>query len=573
MFKLYWQQFILPCWSLITVALIAFVLASIAGLAAPLIIKSLIDDALTAGNLDNLHLIIAGIVALYLCRGAFYYIYGYTMAKAGNRTVARLREKMFQRLQNQDYAYFINTPAGHNISLFTNDLWFLQEAVTLGLPDIIVEFLNLLAIMIIMVALNWELALVTFVTLPFIILVIGYFNKKIASQGTIVDEALAGITTMLHHYLLSVRVVQSYVREDYEYVKFRNMVRKAANDLLKVQRFKAVLIPLVEFMAAVGLTIIIWYGGKEVITGGLSIGGMFAFLVYIVNIPTPLKKISEASAKLQLGVAAWHRISSLDRQQNLVTDGNFHLPKAQGVIEFKNVSFSYEPKTGILNNITLTALPGDIVAIVGPSGAGKSSFANLILRFYDPTQGVIKLDGIDIRDIKLADLRDKIGFIQQEPILFNTTIYDNIRYGRLDATFEQVAEAAQIANAHEFIMELPKGYETIVGNLGGLLSGGQRQRIAIARAILRDPAVLLLDEPTAALDTNAEKLVMDAIRKASQGRTTFIITHRLSTLLSSDKVIYLADGQIIESGSQGELVTRDGRFAQLLQQELIKIQE
>lgn len=561
MLNLYWYKFVIPYWPLVVSALSCFIIATAAGLAAPIIIKVLIDGALADGNIGYLHLITIGIVILYLIRGIFSYIYGYTMAKAGNKMIAKLREDMFSRLQSQDYAFFINTPSGEIISLFTNDLWMIQQAVSMGIPDIIIETLNLFSIMLIMIYFDWKLTLVTFVTLPFIIMAIGYFNKKIAALGSLVEHTLAKVTSILHQSILSVMIVQSYVREDYEYKKFSSKIYQVAGDFLKVQRLNAILIPLVEFLAAIGLTIIIWFGGREVINGNLSIGGMFAFLVYIINVPAPVKKISEAFTRLKMGIVAWQRINRLEHRPHILPNGTLDLPQAQGVVEFRDVSFGYSPDVGILHHIDISAHPGEVIAIVGPSGAGKSSFANLLLRFYDPNEGAIFLDGINIKELKISALRKHIGFIQQEPILFNASIIENIRYGRPAATYAQVEQAAKMANAHEFIMELRMGYNSMVGELGSNLSGGQRQRIAIARAIIMEPTILLLDEPTAALDAHAEKQVMAAIRNASVGRTTFIITHRLSTLMASDKIIYLSQGHIVETGTQAELLKRDGAYA------------
>ena len=571
MLALYWRNFVVLYWPLVVTAIICFIIASAAGLAAPLIIKLLIDDALAGHDPYYLNLIVTGIVVLYLIRGMFSYLYGYAMAKAGAKMVARVRQDMFARVQFLDYAYFINTPTGEIISLFTNDLLLIQQAVAIAVPDMVVESLNLLIIMLIMIYFDWKLALVTFVTLPFIILAIIAFNKKIASLGALVEHTLAKVTGLLSQSLLSVMVMQSYVREDYEYRKFQDQIHQAARDLLRIQRLNAILIPLVEFLAAIGLTIIIWYGGREVINGYLTIGGMFAFLVYIINVPTPIRKITEAITRLKLGMVAWERIKGLQAEPHQVVDGTKELTEVHGYVEFRDVSFAYQPDTGILSNINITANPGEVMAIVGPSGAGKSSFANLLLRFYDPNIGTIYLDGVDIKDLKTNFLRQHIGFIQQEPILFNTTILENIRYGRSTATYSQVEEAAKLANAHEFIMELPQGYQSTVGELGGCLSGGQRQRIALARAIVMEPAILLLDEPTAALDAHAEKQVMAAIRNVAKGRTTFIITHRLSALLASDKVIYLKNGRIIEAGVHAQLVERGGPYSKALEMGEIKV--
>ena len=565
MFRLYWDKFIVPYWPLTYSAVFCFIVASAAGLAAPLVIKVLIDVALDSEELGYLNKIVVAIVVLYSIRALFYYLYSYNMAKAGNILISRMRQEMFTRLQSMDYSYFVNTSTGDIVSYFTNDLLLIQQAVSLGVPDLVVESLTLLATIGIMIYFNWQLALVTFVTLPFIIIAISFFNNKIVNLGTLLERTMSQVTSSLHQSLLSVVMVQSYGREDYEYEKFLVKIQQAAADFFKVQRLNAVLIPLVEFLAAIGLTIIIWVGGLEVINGDLSIGGMFAFLVYIINIPSPIRKITEAYSRMKLGVVVWDKIQDLERQPHLVKDGDQDLPAAKGDVAFQHVSFRYQPDRDVLKDINIAAGPGDVVAIVGPSGAGKSSFANLLLRFYDPSEGTVYLDGIDIRKLKISALRKHIGFIQQDPILFDASILENIRYGRPCATFSQIEQAARLANAHDFIMELPRGYDSPVGQLGGQLSGGQRQRIAIARAIILEPAILLLDEPTAALDAHAEKLVMAAIRNVSIGRTTFIITHRLSTLMASDKVIYLSSGRVLETGTHEQLLRQGGLYSRAME--------
>lgn len=565
MFRFYWEKFVVPYWLLTTVAVACFIIASAAGLAAPVIIKFLIDGALESGDFRYLDLIVTGIVVLYFLRALFTFFYGYNMAKAGCTMIARLRDAMFARLHTLDYSYFVNTATGNIVSYFTNDLLLIQQAVTAGIPDLVVESLNLLAILVIMIYFDWELALVTFVTLPFIVLAISHFNHKLADLGGLLEQTMAKMTSLLHQAILSVTMVQSYVREDYEYGKFRAKIHEAAQDLFRVQRLNALLIPLVEFLAAIGLTVIIWFGGREVINGDLTIGGMFAFLVYIINVPAPVRKITQAFSTMKLGMVAWERIRDLDHQSHTVTDGHLDFQKAEGRVEFRNVSFRYTDGVDVLKDVSLAADPGDVIAVVGPSGAGKSSFANLLLRFYDPAAGAVYLDGIDIRSLRISALRHQIGFIQQNPVLFNASILENIRYGRPAAAYSQVERAATLANAHGFIMELPRGYDTPVGELGANLSGGQRQRIALARAIILEPVILLLDEPTAALDSHAEQQVMAAIRNVSRGRTTFIITHHLSTLLASDKIVYLAGGQIIETGSRDELLARGGVFARAVE--------
>lgn len=562
MYSFYWQKFILPFWPQVIIALTSFLMASAAGLAAPIIIKLLIDDVLNTGDVYQLYFIIASILVLYLLRGIFSYIYGYVMAKIGNRLIADMRQAMFARLQSKDYAYFVNNQTGEVLSLFSNDLALIQQAVSVSIPDFFVESLNVVAILSIMIYFDWQLSMVTFATLPFIFLAISYFNKKTATIAMVMEDSLAQVASFLHQTLLLATIVKSYNREDYEYHKFSQKVEQAADESLKMQRLNAVLVPLVEFLAAIGLTVIIWFGGREVIEGELTIGGMFAFLVYIINVPAPIRKIAQAVTNLRIGAVAWDRIQQFESQPRTIFDGGLDLPQTGGTVEFRNVSFFYDLNHGILHDISLRAIPGDIIAVVGPSGAGKSSFANLLLRLYDPSSGAIYIDGVDIREMNLAAHRKRIGFIQQEPILFHGTVRENIRYGYPDTSDARVEWAARMADAHEFIRALPQGYDTPVGELGGLLSGGQRQRITIARALILEPSILLLDEPTAALDPHSERQVMESIRRISKGRTTFIITHRLSTLMASDRIVYLANGCVVETGTHEELLQRGGLYAE-----------
>ncbi len=566
--SLYWKLFLRPYWPLIGVALAGFMIASLAGLSAPLVIRRLIDDALMKNSLSLLHGIIAVIVGLYVLRGLFSFVHGYMIAKAGNLMVTAQRLELFKRLQAREYAYFINVPAGEIVALFTNDLLLLQQAVTLALPDLLIESINLFLILGIMIYFDWQLALVTFAVLPFIILAIKGFNKRIGTLGSLVEDALSRLTGRLHETLSTMPVIQSYGRQEYECKKFNRDVQSAQSDLMRVQRLNALLLSLVEFLAAIGLTVIIWYGGYQVINDRLSMGGMFAFLIYIINIPVPLKKISLAFSRLKLGEIAWRRMESLSEGlEEGVLDGSRELSEdAPSTLTFEDVSFSYRPDLKTLCDISLCAKPGEMVAIVGPSGAGKSSFANLLLRFYDPVGGRISYNGIDIREFKVADWRRQIGFIQQEPILFNTTVMENIRYGCLSASDDQVRRAAKLANADTFIESLPGGYQYVVGDLGGNLSGGQRQRIAIARAILLEPKILVLDEPTAALDAQAEKQVLNTLRSVSDARITFMITHRLNTLLASDRVIYLEHGRIVGQGTHAELLQNSAAYARAVQE-------
>ena len=332
MLTLYWRNFIVPYRGPLLAAIGCFIIASAAGLTEPIIIKIFTDYALQQQAAYYLHLIIAVILGLYLLRGVFSYAHAQFMARAGNRMVTELRSTMFQQLHSQDYVFFVNTPSGKIISLFTNDLLLIHQAVTQAIPDATVESLTVLATMIIMFYLNWELAMITFITIPFIIFAIASFNQKIDDAGAMLEHNLEKLTSIVQQSFQSVRMIQSYVREDYEYIKFQQQNRETAAECLRLQRLNAIIIPLVEFLVAIGLTVIIWYGGREVINGGLTIGGMFAFLIYIINLPAPVRKISEAITKIRLGSIAWQRISALEEQPDALPDGAAVPAKVDGKV-------------------------------------------------------------------------------------------------------------------------------------------------------------------------------------------------------------------------------------------------
>ena len=327
----------------------------------------------------------------------------------------------------------------------------------------------------------------------------------------------------------------------------------------------SLLTPTVEFLAAVIVTLILWFGGYQVVHGSLTAGSLVAFLTYAVNLSNPVKRISRVFGSIQAAMAAADRVFSvLDTKEKIKDKENaVVLPEIEGKVEFKHVGFSYNPGRAVITDLSLKAAPGQVIAIVGPSGAGKTTIVNLIPRFYDVTEGAVCIDDMDVRDVKISSLREQIGIVPQETMLFSDTIMHNIRYGRLDATDEEVITAAKAANAHNFILELRNGYETKIGERGITLSGGQRQRIAIARAILKNPRILILDEATSALDTESEELVQEALDKLMVGRTLFVIAHRLSTILQADNIIVMENGKMVESGTHRELLGKNGLYSHL----------
>ena len=413
--------------------------------------------------------------------------------------------------------------------------------------------------------LDWKLSLLTLIVIPMVGQAMKIFGRKIKKSSTVIQERLAEITALLQESFSATRVVKSFVREDYEIDRFVASNQRNFEAVMKNVQQTSMLTPTVEFLAALAVTFIVWFGGYEVVNGDITAGAFVAFLTYAVNLANPVKRLSRIYGNLQKAMAAVDRVFSVVDLTESITDrpDAKPLPPVTGRVRFEDVTFSYKEGRKALDGVTLEAAPGEMIAFVGPSGAGKSTIANLIPRFYEPDSGAITVDGHDIRSVTLASLRGQIGLVPQETMLFSTTIRENIRYGRLDATDAEIEEAARAANAHDFITQLEHGYDTQIGERGVSISGGQRQRIAIARAILKDPRILILDEATSALDTESEKIVQAALDNLMVGRTSFVIAHRLSTVFHADRIYVIDAGRIVEQGTHEELLAKGGLYQHL----------
>ncbi len=560
-------KYVKPYLLQVSVALVCTVLAAVANLYVPWIIKDVIDDVLTAKDMAMLNIIAGGIIMVFLLRGIFFYGQTYLMAFVGQRVIIDIREAIYRHLQRLSLSYFESRRTGAIMSYITNDVAALQTALVESVVEMFTEGVVLVGSMVAMFVLDWKLSLLTLITLPLVFQAINIFGRKLRRAGMVMQERAADITSVLQETVLAVRVIKSFVREDYEIERFGRENYHNFRAQMKTSQLMATLTPLIEFLAAIGVTVIIWYGGREVISGVLTSGSLIAFLIYVVNLSNPIKRLSRVYANIQRALAAAQRVFEVLDIEPDIQDmpGAAELPPIKGEVAFHNVSFEYKPGEPALVDISLTARPGQMVAIVGPSGAGKTTIANLIPRFYDPSAGFIAVDGTDIKTVTLSSLRRQIGIVPQETILFNGTVYENILYGDLDASREAVIAAAKAANADNFIAEMPLGYDTQIGERGTKLSGGQRQRIAIARAILKNPQVLILDEATSALDTESESLVQEALDKLMVGRTSFVIAHRLSTVQRADVILVLERGRIVEHGSHAELIKAGGLYSKLYQ--------
>jgi subfamily B ATP-binding cassette protein MsbA len=557
--------YIKPYLKRLAAAIVCIVMAAAANLYVPWIIKDIIDDVLANRDLAMLNAIAVGIVVVFFFRGIFYYGQTYLVSFIGQRVIIDIRDVIYRKFQKMQLAYYDKRQTGEIMSYITNDVAALQSALVDSLIELVTEGSILIGSICTMFYLDWKLSLLTFVTIPVIAQAMKVFGRKLKINGRLIQERMADITSLLQEGISSMRVVKSFVREKYEIGRFKNQNELNFQAAMKNVQLMSLLTPTVEFLSAVAVTFIVWFGGYEVVNGTMTAGALVAFLTYAVNLANPVKRISRVYGNIQKAMAAADRVFAvLDLDEKICDKENaIELPEIDGRVTFDKVSFEYKKGVLALHDVTLEAAPGQMVAFVGPSGAGKSTIANLIPRFYDVTEGSIKIDGIDIRDVTLDSLRNQIGIVPQETMLFSTTVGENIRYGRLDATDEEVVEAAKDANAHEFIMELPEGYATKIGERGLNLSGGQRQRIAIARAILKNPRILILDEATSALDTESEKIVQAALDRLMIGRTSFVIAHRLSTIFEANQIVVIDNGHVSEHGTHAELLALNGLYSNL----------
>lgn len=558
-------SYIRPYTKTILTAIFCIVVAAGSNLYVPWIIKDMIDKVLAEKDMEMLNYISIGIVVVFLIRGIFYFGQSYLVSYVGQRVVIDIRGQLYRKFQRLPLAYYDKHRTGEMMSYISNDVAALQNAMVDKLIELITEISIFIGSLGMMFYLDWKLSLLTFAVVPMVGQAMNIFGKKLKKSGTMIQERMADMTAMLQESLSAVRVVKSFVREDHEIKRYDQENERNFEAAMLNIRLMSMLTPTVEFLAALAVTVIVWFGGYEVVEGRITAGALVAFLTYAVNLANPVKRISRAFGTMQQALAAADRVFAVMDLPEMIADklDAKPLPKVTGRVKVDNVSFSYNEEAPAVKNISFDVKPGQMIAFVGPSGAGKSTIANLLPRFYDVTEGSITVEGMDVRDVTLSSLREQIGIVPQETMLFSGTVWENIRYGRLDATNEEIVEAAKAANADEFIRQLPNGYDTKLGERGVNISGGQRQRLAIARAILKDPQILILDEATSALDTESEKVVQAALDRLMVGRTSFVIAHRLSTILSADRILVLDHGEIVEDGTHEELLVKGGLYSNL----------
>lgn len=521
-------------------------------------VSQAIQGAIFNGNPhDSLFRICAVIVLAFLIKNLFGYLQSNLMTSIEQGLVRDLRNTLYRHIHELPLAYFSNERTGNLISRITNDVTVVNSGISATFYTLIKEPLLVLVYLTIALALSWKLTLISFVVFPLALMVIALVGRRVHSESRLAQERIADVTSVLHETISGVKVVKAFGMEEFENKKFSRENAGYFRTILKINKIRNIASPTTEFLSAVAGGIVIWYGGLLVLDHAeMSASEFLGFLFAIFQLMPPIKELSSVNNRVQEATAAGRRIFEiLDTEPNIrnVPDP-VRVRDFTSSIEFTNVSFQYNPGDIVLADINLRIDKGEVVAIVGPSGSGKSTLVDLIPRFYDPTTGTITIDGVDLLVVELKSLREKIGIVTQETILFNDTVRNNIAYGLEDCPIEKVMEAARAANAHTFIKEMPNGYESVIGERGVKLSGGERQRLALARAILKNPPILILDEATSALDTESEILVQEAIEHLMEGRTSIVIAHRLSTVQHADRIFVLEAGRIVEVGKHDQLL-------------------
>jgi ABC-type multidrug transport system fused ATPase/permease subunit len=575
-------RYVRPYWKTLIIVSILLLLRTSLNLLPPLLQREVIDEVIAKEKVSQLTILIAALIAIHALSRIVDFGDMYLRHVVGEKFIFDLRVRIYAHLQQLSLSFYEGTSTGELMSRVTNDVNALEQFVTHGVALTIVDLLRLVGASAVLLILNWKLALVMLGPLPIMAVGLWIFNHRARPIYRRVRDRLGDINASLQDKLAGIRVVQAFEQEELELHRFRQVSKSYLQERVFAIRTWSIFFPALHFLSALGGALVLGFGARLVINGQLTLGTLVAFLSYIISFYEPLRRLTEVDNTFQQAIAAGERIFELLDRKSDIRDAPdaISLDEIEGDVVFENVHFRYgddesilAKKQNVLHDISFHIKPGQAVALVGPSGAGKTSIANLLCRFYDPDDGRVLVDGHDLREVKVQSLRQHVAVVLQDTFLFNTTVRDNLRYGKPEASDEEMIAAAKAAYAHNFIQELPEGYDTEIGERGVRLSGGQKQRLALARAILADPRILILDEATSSVDAEAEYLIQQALEQVMKGRTALVIAHRLSTIRDADKIIALEDGYIREVGSHQDLLAKEGLYSQLYRRQLALVQE
>jgi len=512
-----------------------------------------------------LHFAVLAVIVIAVLGALSAYAEKYLTTSVGQWVMHDLRRVLYHHIQRLSLAYHDQKPTGDLISTVTADIDSIQDFISQALLGIVVSVLTLVGMLIVMFYLNWRFTLIALSVMPVLFAVVYTYTKRIKQASRALRKKEGEVVSVVSEVLSSMRVVKAFAREDYEEERLAQQSLENVEIALKARSLKAKLAPVVQVIVAVGTCLVLWYGVNLVLRGEMTSGSLLVFLLYLGKMYKPMRDLSKMTDTMSKAAVGYERIHQVIETENEVRNlpGARKAPNLKGEIEFDHVSFGYDKAYPTLTDVNLHVAPGQLAALVGPTGAGKSTITGLIGRFYDPQKGVVKIDGEDVRNYKMKSLRRQMSFVLQETLLFRAPVWQNIAYGKPEATREEILRAAKLANADEFISRMPQQYDTMVGEKGVTLSGGQRQRIAIARAVIRNSPILILDEPTSGLDAASEELVFEALGRLMEGRTTIVIAHRLATIRRADVIFVIDRGTIVERGTYEQLLAAGGLFAKL----------
>jgi len=547
-----------------TFAMICMLIVGATTSSQAVLVKPVLDDIFLAKNPASLKWIPFAVIGIFLIKGSCNYAQTILMSSIGLRIVTDLRNKLYDQIQKQSLAFFTHHPTGILMSRITNDVMAIQTASAEVITSIVKDTFTIIALVCVIFYTDWQLAIIAMIVFPVTIYPITKLGRKMRTVTTSTQITMGTLSSLLQETISGTRIVKAFCMEKYESNKFAAENERLFKFNMKAVSVNAISHPLMEFLGGLGIAAVIFYGGYNVVEGNSTPGTFFSFLAAVLMLYEPVKRLANVNNTINQGIAGADRVFSIIDLVPDIKDKSdaIMLPLVSRGIDIENITFCYE-QTPVLKNINLSIKVGEVIAFVGMSGGGKTSLVNLIPRFYDVTSGRILIDGYDIRDVTMQSLRGQMAIVTQQTILFNDTVRNNIAYGDIDRTETEIINAAKAANAHDFIMKLPKGYDSNIGELGTKLSGGEKQRISIARALLKNAPILILDEATSSLDTEAEIEVQDALDNLMKGRTTLVIAHRLSTIRNADRIIALVNGEIIEEGNHETLMEKKGEYFRL----------